>query len=140
MSWARAASTTQCPKTLTTTVVEWAARAGVEAFVVSASPLAVVVEAAGALGFDAAHVVAATALEKDGVECAGVLVPIPYGVGKVQRLTEKIGSRPLYAAFGDNVFDIPLLRAAQLAVAVRPKTRLLARAADVRGLVELRRP
>lgn len=121
----------------TSSVVEWARSAGVEAFVVSASPRAVVVEAARALGFDGAHVLAATAVEEDGVQCASVLAPIPYGEGKVARLVEKIGSRPLYAAFGDNVFDIPLLRLAEVGVAVRPKPRLLARAGDVPGLVVL---
>jgi HAD superfamily phosphoserine phosphatase-like hydrolase len=123
----------------TAKLVEWAKRVGVEAFVVSASPRAVVVEAARALGFDAEHVLAATAVEEEGVQCARVLVPIPYGEGKVERLTEKIGARPLYAAFGDNVFDIPLLRLAEVGVAVRPKPRLLERAGDVPGLVGLAR-
>jgi phosphatidylglycerophosphatase C len=123
----------------TARVVEWAAHAGVEAFVVSASPLVVVVEAARALGFDAAHVLAATPVERDGLQCADVLRPIPYGEGKVTRLREKMGDRPLYAAFGDNVFDIPLLRAADVGVAVRAKPRLIARAGEVPGLVELER-
>jgi phosphatidylglycerophosphatase C len=123
----------------TARVVEWAARAGVEAFVVSASPVVVVVEAARALGFDEAHVLAATPVERDGLHFADVLRPIPYGEGKVTRLREKMGDRPLYAAFGDNVFDIPLLRAAEVRIAVRPKPRLLARAGEVPGLVELER-
>jgi phosphoserine phosphatase len=123
----------------TARIVEWATASHVEAFVVSASPHAVVVEAAKALGFDAAHVVAAAAVERDGFLCAEALAPIPYGDGKVRRLTERIGSRALYAAFGDNVFDIPLLRAAEMGVAVRPKPRLRERAGDVTGLVELER-
>jgi phosphatidylglycerophosphatase C len=106
---------------------------------VSASPLVVVVEAARALGFDEAHVLAATPVERDGLHCADVLRPIPYGEGKVTRLREKMGDRPLYAAFGDNVFDIPLLRAAEVGIAVRPKPRLLARAGEVSGLLELER-
>jgi phosphatidylglycerophosphatase C len=123
----------------TAQLVEWAKSVGVEVFVVSASPRAVVVEAARALGLDAAHVVAATAVEGDGVQGGSILVPIPYGEGKVERLTERIGRRPLYAAFGDNVFDVPLLRRAEVGVAVRPKPRLLERAGDVPGLVELAR-
>ena len=123
----------------TSRLVEWAAREGIEAFVVSASPVAVVIEAARALGFDPAHVVAATPVETDGVVMASVHAPIPYGEGKVTNLARKIGARPLYAAFGDNVFDIPLLRSAGIAVAVRPKPRLVARASEVPGLVELER-
>ncbi len=121
----------------TVSLVEWAAREKIEAFVVSASPSVVVREAARDLGFDAAHVLAATVVVTDGVVSAEVLSPIPYGEGKVTRLTEKTGARPLYAAFGDNVFDVPLLRAAEVAVAVRPKARLVERAGDVPGLVEL---
>jgi phosphoserine phosphatase len=64
--------------------------------------------------------------------------PIPYGAGKVKRLRDAIGhDRPLYASFGDNAFDVPLLAGAGVAVAVRPKPRLRARAAEVPGLVEL---
>jgi phosphatidylglycerophosphatase C len=123
----------------TVALVEWASREGIEAFVVSASPRVVVVEAARALGFDTAHVVAATPVESGGLQRAEVLSPIPYGEGKVTRLSERIGARPLYAAFGDNLFDIPLLRSAEVPVAVRPKSRLTERAADVPGLVELTR-
>jgi phosphoserine phosphatase len=64
--------------------------------------------------------------------------PIPYGAGKMARLREAIGhDRPLYASFGDNGFDVALLAGASVPVAVRPKPRLRARAAEVPGLVEL---
>jgi len=54
------------------------------------------------------------------------------------RLREAIGhDRPLYASFGDNGFDVALLAGASVPVAVRPKPRLRARAAEVPGLVEL---
>jgi len=121
----------------TRAVVEWARRAGVEAFVVSASPRVVVEEGARALGFDRAHIVAVTPLEEGGRLLAGVERPIPYGEGKVHRLLERIGGRPLSGAFSDNVFDIPLLRAARVAVAVRPKPRLVERAGEVPGLVRM---
>jgi phosphatidylglycerophosphatase C len=120
------------------TVLSWAREEKVEAFVVSASPLAMVVEGARPLGFDAEHIVAVTSIvEGGGVLTAGIDRPIPYNSGKVSRLYERLGSRPLYAAFGDNVFDIPLLRAAEAAVAVRPKPRLVDRAGEVPGLVRL---
>jgi phosphoserine phosphatase len=64
--------------------------------------------------------------------------PIPYGAGKVTRLDERIGpSRILFAAFGDNAFDVALLASARVGVAVRPKPRLRERAHEVPGLVEL---
>ncbi len=118
-------------------VLAWARRVGIEVFLVSASPRAVVEEAARTLGLDEAHVVATTPSYEGSVMLASVDLPIPYGEGKVTRLRERLGRRPLYAAFGDNVFDIPLLRAAVIPVAVRPKRRLIDRAHEVDGLVEL---
>jgi phosphoserine phosphatase len=120
-------------------VLAWARSAGIEVFLVSASPRAVVEEAARTLGLDEAHVVATTPLYEGSVMLAAVDVPIPYGEGKVTRLRERLGQRPLYAAFGDNVFDIALLRAAIVPVAVRPKRRLVENAFKVDGLVELAR-
>jgi phosphoserine phosphatase len=56
------------------------------------------------------------------------------------RLRERIGAgMALYAAFGDNAFDVALLAGAQVSVAVRPKARLRERAGEVPGLVELAR-
>jgi phosphatidylglycerophosphatase C len=121
----------------TIAVLEWARQKKVESFVVSASPLAIVVEGTRSLGFDRDHIVAVTSIEEDGVVSAGVDRPIPYAGGKVTRLLERLGSRPLYAAFGDNIFDIPLLCAAEIPVAVRPKPRLVDRASEVPGLVRL---
>jgi phosphatidylglycerophosphatase C len=120
-------------------VLSWAKSTGIEVFLVSASPRAVVEEAARILGLDEAHVVAATPQYDGSVMQAAVDLPIPYGTGKVMRLRERIGNRPLYAAFGDNVFDIPLLHSAIVPVAVRPKKRLVDRAHEVEGLVELAR-
>jgi phosphatidylglycerophosphatase C len=119
-------------------VVDRARAAGIEAVVVSASPFAVVLEAGLRVGFDEAHVVAALPRYDAGRMLADVERPIPYGPGKVTRLREAIGhDRPVYASFGDNAFDVPLLASASVPVAVRPKPRLRARAAEVPGLVEL---
>lgn len=120
------------------TVLERARDAGVETVLVSASPLAVVLEAGSRLGFDEQHIVAARSCYEGDVMLAQVERPIPYGGGKVSRLRERVGSRVLYAAFGDNAFDVPLLASARVPVAVRPKPRLRERANEVSGLVELR--
>jgi phosphoserine phosphatase len=67
----------------------------------------------------------------------GVEEPLPYGPGKVTALAARTGSRRIYAAFGDNAFDLPMLAASDVPVAVRPKPRLRARAHELPELVEL---
>ena len=89
------------------------------------------------VGFTADRVVAARPRFDGEVMLAAVERPIPYGSGKVSGLLERIGDRPLFAAFGDNAFDVALLASARIGVAVRPKPRLRARAHEVAGLVEL---
>jgi phosphoserine phosphatase len=110
----------------------------IEAVIVSASPFDVVVEAASYVGFAEGSVVAARPRFREQVMLADVERPIPYADGKVVRLVERIGpDRILYAAFGDNAFDVALLASARIGVAVRPKPRLRQRAHEVAGLVEL---
>ena len=106
-------------------VLEWARTSGVEAFVVSASPSPVVEAAAAGLGFNRDHVLAVTPRFDGGVMLPEVVRPIPYGPGKAALLTRHLGDRALLAAFGDNVFDVPMLEAARLPVLVDPKRRLL---------------
>jgi phosphatidylglycerophosphatase C len=119
-------------------VVEHARRAGIDVHVVSASPRAIVDQAVALVGLSPSMVVAAReAYDSTGIVQAAVERPIPYGDGKVTRLRERLGSRVLYAAFGDNAFDVPMLREARLPVAIRPKQRLLDRAPEVRDLVVL---
>lgn len=119
-------------------VVEHARRAGIDVHVVSASPRAIVDQAAMVLGLSPAVVVAAReAYDSAGIVQTAVERPIPYGDGKVKRLRERLGSRVLYAAFGDNAFDVPLLREARIPVAIRPKQRLLDRALEVPDLAVL---
>ena len=114
--------------------------ANIEIFLVSASPRPII-EAAGALVGIASERVVATTPRWDGeAMLADVERPIPYGAGKVHGLRARIGDRPLYAAFGDNAFDLMMLRDAKVPVAVRPKAKLRARAAEVESLVELLPP
>jgi phosphoserine phosphatase len=121
-------------------VLEKVRAAGLRTLVVSASPVAVVVEAASRIGFEADEVIAARPRCEAGVVAPEVLRPIPYGAGKVTRLRERLApGQVLYAAFGDNAFDVALLAASRVPVAVRPKPRLRARADAVPELVELAR-
>lgn len=125
-------------------VLDYARAAKLDVFLVSASPRAIVEVAARFVGIDVANVVAATPLYESGKSdpdedrmVAKVHRPIPYGPGKVSALRERIGTRALYAAFGDNAFDVQLLSEAFIPVAVRPKPRLRERAAEVKMLVEI---
>jgi phosphoserine phosphatase len=121
-------------------VLDRARAAGITIVLVSASPIAVVLEAGLRVGFDEAHVVAARPCYRGEVMLAEVERPIPYGAGKVSGLRRCLGDeRPLYAAFGDNAFDVQLLASASVAVAVRPKPRLRERAGDLPAMVELSR-
>lgn len=122
-------------------VLRHAQGAGIPAYLVSASPLGIVEAAAGVIGIPLEHVAAVRErISADGVvECA-VVRPITYGEGKVTNLRALVGpDRPIYAAFGDNAFDVPLLRSSQNPVAIRPKQRLLDLAHDVSGLRILER-
>jgi phosphatidylglycerophosphatase C len=119
-------------------ILERARAIGIETILVSASPFAVVQEAGSRVGFDASRIVAALPRYDGDRMLAEVERPIPYGDGKMLRLRERIGAeRPIYASFGDNGFDVALLAGAGVPVAVRPKAKLRARAAEVPGLVEL---
>jgi phosphoserine phosphatase len=121
-------------------VVRWAESAGHRVFIVSASPYEVVVGAAEVLGLPASRVCAVRAQYEDEVMLPRVTSPVPYNEGKVTALRAARGEAPLYAAFGDNAFDLPMLLDAELGVAVRPKDRLKIRAAEAgvaHRLVEL---
>jgi phosphoserine phosphatase len=120
-------------------VVEWARGAGLEVFLVSASPRAVIEEAADLVGIRRDRVVAASPFWDGDVMRADVERPIPYGPGKVHGLRAVLSGRPLLAAFGDNAFDVAMLREARVPIAVRPKDRLRARAGEVEGLTEIAR-
>lgn len=121
-------------------VLGWAKERGIPVYLVSASPRPIVEAAARFVGIDVTHVASATELASaDGVIAPEVMRPIPYGPGKVARLREKLTVKTLYAAFGDNAFDVQLLLEARIPVAIRPKQRLVDRAGEVPGLVVLER-
>jgi phosphoserine phosphatase len=123
-----------------TRVARWASGAGIDVVVVSASPRVIIERAVRLVGVPSERVVAATPRWSDGRMLAAVERPIPYGDGKVHNLRALVpAARPLFAAFGDNAFDVPLLAQAFIPVAVRPKPRLRERAHEVKTLVEIAR-
>jgi phosphatidylglycerophosphatase C len=121
-------------------VIREAHARGIDVFIVSASPRTIVDAAAPIAGIDPGFTIAATeACDAAGVVKPEVLRPIPYDKGKVARLRERLGDKPLFAAFGDNAFDVPLLKEAKLAFAIRPKQRLIDRFAEVPSITVLER-
>jgi phosphatidylglycerophosphatase C len=121
-------------------VVRHARSVGIDVYLVSASPRTIVDAAAHVVGIDPSFTIAATeACDAGGLVKPEVLRPIPYDKGKVTRLRERLGARTLLAAFGDNAFDVPMLREARHAFAIRPKQRLVDRFAEVPGITTLER-
>ncbi|HEX7663055.1 MAG TPA: haloacid dehalogenase-like hydrolase [Polyangiaceae bacterium] len=118
-------------------VLQWARERGVRTLVVSASPREIVEVAVAKLGIAPEDVVASSSEYLKDKLTTQILRPIPYAEGKVTALRKIIGDLPLIAAFGDNAFDVALLAQARVAVAVRPKERLRARAHELPGLIEL---
>jgi phosphatidylglycerophosphatase C len=109
----------------------------VDVFVVSASPRSIVEAAASLVGIDPSRIVAATPLYEGDTMLTELSRPIPYGNGKVSCLQAAQPKRPMLAAFGDNSFDVPMLREAKVAVAVRPKAVLRRVSGEVPGMLEL---
>lgn len=119
-------------------LLEQARASELDTIIVSASPIDVVAEGASCVGLAEGNVVAARPLWQEDVMLPEVERPIPFADGKVFRLRQHVGhDRTLYAAFGDNAFDVALLASASMAVAVRPKPRLRRRMHEIEGLVEL---
>ncbi len=118
-------------------VITGARTQGHEIFLVSASPRPIVEAAAAVAGIEAPHVLASTAVLEGDRFATSVHRPIPYGAGKAAALRSALSDLPLLASFGDNAFDVEMLAMAEKPVAVRPKPRLLARAASILGIRKL---
>lgn len=111
-----------------------ALRRGLDLVAVSASPRPVVEVALERLAIPARAVCAATPLWDGDVMAPDVERPIPYGAGKVTALRGAVGDTPVAVALGDSGFDVDLLRAAAIPLAVHPKPALVAAADRVPGL------
>jgi phosphatidylglycerophosphatase C len=123
-------------------IFRWAAERGVPAYVVSASPIAVVEAALARIGIAATGVVAMTpAVDEGGTILPRLAGPIVYGEGRLTALEEKRpGARgALLAAFGDSAYDAAMLRAARVPVAVTPAPGLATLAATIDRIVLLAR-
>ncbi len=108
-------------------IFEFARAERLRVVVVSASPQGIVEQAAALWGI-APEDVFASRPAYDGDRIATRLAePVPYAEEKPKALARHASGSQLLAAFGDNVFDMDLLRAARIGVAVHPKLVLRAR-------------
>lgn len=121
-------------------VVDWARERGIPLWVVSASPLFVVQAGVERFDIPRERIIAATPIVQDGRVGTRLAHPIPYGEGKARGIDRVMGSRRIVAAFGDEAFDLEMLRRADVPVAVRPKARLRSRATEIPELVQLAEP
>jgi phosphatidylglycerophosphatase C len=118
-------------------IFQFAREAGVRSVIVSASPFAIVCEAARLWGIEA-DAVTATRPALDGDLILDHLASaVPYAEVKPLALRELSPAGELIASFGDSAFDIDLLLAAELGVAVRPKPALRARLVDLPAILSL---
>ncbi len=123
-------------------VITWAEtrKEPIDVFLVSASPWAVIDHASRLLRLPRRPRDRRPAAIRSGDDARERSPPHPVRAWKVFNLRARLGpTRPLYAAFGDNAFDIALLSEAFIPVAVRPKPRLRERAGEVKKLVEITR-
>jgi phosphoserine phosphatase len=123
-------------------ILGWAARRGVEVYVVSASVRTMIEVAVAPLGIAPERVAAMTpAVDGDGVILPRLDGPIVYGEGKLAALERARGGAPggILGAFGDSAYDAAMLRAARVPVAVTPVPALVALAPTIPGVVVLDR-
>lgn len=107
-----------------TPIIEWSRSAGVRRVLISASPRAIVEPAGAHWGFGPGDIAAATPSVSGGVVEPRLDGAVPYAEGKLTAGKALFGDARWLASFGDNVFDIDMLAAAELGVAVRPKPKL----------------
>ncbi len=117
--------------------ITWAHEAGVEVWIVSASPRAAVEVGVRQLGVEPDRVLAVTPIVSAGVLSTELEEPVPFDRGKPLAFAAAAPEVSLLAAFGDSSFDEHLLRAARVAVAVEPHDRLRALVLALPHLVEL---
>jgi phosphoserine phosphatase len=118
-------------------VFDWATRQGARVVVVSASPFPIVEEGLRAVGVEVRELSAARP-GLDGARIEPALAePIPYGPVKRVTGARLLGGCDWLGSFGDNGFDVEMLRAARVGVAVCPKPALVERLTELENTVVL---
>jgi phosphatidylglycerophosphatase C len=114
-------------------VLEWARRETVRVIVVSASPRDVVVEALACVGLEVFAVAGALPKVDDG-RIRPEMSAMPFDSDKRTAGLSLLSGHDWLASFGDNSYDLELLRAARVRVAVCPKPALVARLGELEGV------
>jgi phosphatidylglycerophosphatase C len=118
-------------------ILDWARRRRLRTVVISGSPSPIVQVAARLWDFLPEDVVAGTAALHNGRFAGRLLRPIPYAEVKREIGCELIGERRWLASFGDSAFDLHMLLAARVGVAVRPTWALRASLSTLPSIVLL---
>lgn len=118
-------------------VFEFAAREDVRTVVVSASPEVIVAEALSIAGVTVAALKGARPTVSDGTIQPRLAGRVPYGPEKPVAGRELLSGCDWLGSFGDNAFDVEMLRAARIGVAVHPKPALAARLGELSNVVVL---
>jgi phosphoserine phosphatase len=118
-------------------VFEFAASEGIRTVVVSASPEVIVAEALAIGGVTVAALKGARPAVNDGTIQSRLSGRVPYGPEKPVAGRELLSGCDWLASFGDNAFDVEMLRAARIGVAVHPKPALAARLGELSNVVVL---
>jgi len=115
----------------------WADTEEIRSVVVSASPRSIVEEALRATGFSVFEVAGAVPKSNEGVIAPAMAEPLTYGPVKTIAGKRLLENYDWLGSFGDNVFDIEMLLAARVGVAVHPKPALRARLSELPHTVVL---
>lgn len=118
-------------------VFEFAESEGLRVIVISASPHVIVMEALRIAEVQVTDVAAARPAIVDGRILPALAAKVPYGPQKPLEGARLLGSHDWLGSFGDNVFDVDMLRAARVGIAVFPKPALVARLAELENTVVL---
>lgn len=119
-------------------VLAWARGEGVRCIVISASPRVIVKEGLRLSGIEVDEVGAAVAkVTGSGVIEPVMAAPLPYGPQKCVVGKGLLEGFDWLGSFGDNGFDVDMLRTARVAVAVHPKPALLSRLGEIPGVLVL---
>ena len=119
-------------------ILDWAARANVQSYVVSASPKPIVQWAAALWGFTPNRIIGTEPAIVDGVIAPAIVGGVPFGANKCKLLKRISRNLRWLACFGDSEFDFEMLECADLAVAVSPKPNLVARLLPLGQSVQLK--
>jgi phosphatidylglycerophosphatase C len=108
-------------------VLEFAAKEGLRVVVISASPEIIVTEGLRIAGIEVDELGGARAAIEGTRISPRLAGRVPYGHEKTVVGKRLLGASNWLGSFGDNAFDVDMLKAARIGVAVCPKPALAAR-------------